>query len=494
MGVDCLGAEVWGGGLIGAGFAKVGYLGGRVVVDGPEFLGAEKEEALEAELTVMAVAFGIGTNQQFGNVEYEIHSDCMAAIETAGGYSAKADSQVLHGLVSAKAREARAVSCVVISHVKSHVGQPWNEGVDVIAKQFAAQTSTPQIAHLILPEGVDAVQFRKFSFIRHLSPEEQIQLPKIDSEGLHLTQPCFELPSEVIGQWYDGRAARSSKKKWRPSFDIKAMQINILTLNDEKRPKKASADKNKKNAPSARGGKKEYKGESQSLVGLDVPGRALLAQESCHRQGFNVVGLAETRDEHFAIRSSPHYIVISSGCSRNGAGSRTAGCQILLARVWKAKSGEAWELQEKNITVVHFEPRRLYIKVSAPFVPMNVTVNHGPGDPTTADECTEWWGNSTCIAQSKLPRNACHISCMDCNECLAENEQAGIGPLHSGTPSVRSEAVSFYPKGGWKTWRNSSNCTWHRYDYIAVCRGLFFEGGIFCLGGVGGGCCQGGQT
>lgn len=197
----------------GAGLTKICFIGGRGAVNGTNFIGAQEADSLESELPAMASTMSIIASGQFDGLgcrNFEVWADNTTAIQVAQGFDLKIDFCDLRSVVGARARDAKCGRRIEVKHIKGHIGHPWNETTDAIAKWFRQDMSLldTEVAERVTPEGAQAVDFRKFSFISSLPEEGQTQCPDSDKDGIEMLQPSMEIDAAVIAEVYNGLHGR----------------------------------------------------------------------------------------------------------------------------------------------------------------------------------------------------------------------------------------------------------------------------------------------
>ena len=108
------------------------------------------------------------------------------------GFMCSSESPTLVGVVQYLGRLARDKICLSARHVKRHVGHPWNEGCDIIAKMCAEQKLWfSSVMHHVIPEGVNPTEFRQLAFFTEASSEVVNQFPEVGRDWGSLCSTFF---------------------------------------------------------------------------------------------------------------------------------------------------------------------------------------------------------------------------------------------------------------------------------------------------------------
>ena len=479
----------------GGGFAFKGYRLCTVDTLGPDSVPLASREAKDGEHLALCTVLRMVLNGQFGEkARVIIHVDCQYSIMVSQGFTFRSHEDDVENLLSYLGRVCRYNKLAKIQHIKAHNLHPWNEFVDILAKEAARGGFRIPLRPFLFSEGLFGRSLSLW-FVHHLSPADQVQFPDINRDGV-VARPCdVAISADLIASSYTGKTENHEEGK---EVVIKTCEAsaNVLTLLAKNAAKKRQRKENKKIRRQAVFDK-PYKSSGPSsdpkkpkLVGLKVIGRTSTLQKDFYDAGATFIGIQEARTEGPSRRTTSLYHIVSGGSAKSGGkGATIHGCEAWVAKVLRDCEGNTYDVKPNHITLVYSDPRRLFVTVVAPFFSRKYVVLHAPS-PTNVAPYVEWLEETSCLLASHGFTS--FILTGDLNSDIVPGFFAGLGHHQATEPGDRSQAVSeFLYRHGvvlpstfaehqcsdiGKTWVGPKFS--HRYDYVGITADLYNTGPV----------------
>ena len=278
-------------------------------------------------------------------------------------------------------------------HLKAHVGHPWSEAVDNLAKAMAKQILWPPDPVTVVPQ---ALQGPMSSFAWMINSDQE-QIPAITAmRATFRAEGPFSKQAAPDATWHH---TTEVVKKENATLRIGFASANVLTLD---------------------GGK-----QSQQQKGLMQLGRIANLQAQFCESNCTIIGLQECRTTGAATRHSGSHLVFQSGANHQGV----RGCELWLDRVrpYAVAQKQQFRFEPTQVTITSFDDRHLLAVINAPHLQLRVLVVHAPYQGATDVELALWWQQIQAAIQ-RTPNTMPLVVLGDLN--------ARLGSVHS--PAVSS--------------------------------------------------------
>ena len=290
---------------------------------------------------------------------------------------------------------------VTTSEVRGHVGNPWNELADQVAKWAARENATLgdvpwQILHSFALDEFDA----KWTWMQGASKSHLQALPQLWQQSVLQIDP---IPHQPL--WPE-RVSALPTPSLRVEFAF--VSANVLALESVR-------------APDAQ--------------------RALRLDSQFHAKHFVIAGLQETRTPQ-GSRIIEHFQIYSSGGGGLSA-SQFLGCELWVHRFrplcWLGD--RAFTLKDFTVHVCHADDRRLLVHMHGP-IQLLCVVLHAPcvSSRCSQEEYEIWWQNTVQLVRHSS--NACHpvIMC-DANAPLWDSGHPRCGAVGAEAHNPQGEIL-----------------------------------------------------
>ena len=349
----------------------------------PDWIGAHSANNIDAELQAMVVAQTL-VLKEIGQGTLVIRPDLQFSHHLAALRVGARNDQTLPAIVAALG--SLTGSQVLIHEVRGHVGDPWNEMADRLAK-FAMHSSG---IHGRFPQQA----------VRHLATH------KLHREwlwwGLAPATHKAAFPTEKDhGEWLITPCQGTVSLNWQvPSPGAHATQLkcSIATVN----------------VCSAR--------DNERCPGRPKGARATRLDQQLHHDRIAIAGLQETRMPQ-GQRTTQHYCIFASGGQQCGK-SIHFGTEIWISKAIAVASdsqGRPIYLGKEKPHVLHADPRRLILRFTGTFR-LTIIAAHAPCLSThnSSDDVAQWWHDFTQICQD-IDDGGGLVCCIDANAPLASH-------------------------------------------------------------------------
>ena len=432
----------------------LGWLCEKITTDreAPGWSGAEKNGSHEAELTALLFAgwWALHLDSDIG-ITF-IFDNIAAGMISAGRWNPQTKGSLpeavrgLHQWLENKSR--RPQIRVSYEHTKAHVGNPWNELADGLAKWAAKSGQTlfkneaAILADYILgpcPKLSRMVWFWK------LFQEDPAYPPTSGDqvEWARLDESSFKKPN-FVDQQRPGTTESTNEL-----FALRVVTYNVATLSE----------------------KEDVWASKPEFL------RAQLEQRQVA-----IAALQETRAKQQLLLETPNYYrVISSACKGQG------GTELWFSKSYKYPDGSTWH--RDDFTVTFFDPELLCMTIKTPYGLLGIVNGHAPHSARDDDDRLTWWQNFE--RQSKRLQNCFLVMwCGDFNAQFEPSDGMQIGELtdvncnHNGQLCIKVAAHQdmWIPStflachfGPNPTWFSAKCPEGKRLDYFALTNKLQYK-------------------
>ena len=414
--------------------------------DHPWYVGATHlgSAVAEREALFWALLWRIGYNSSLPTV---FRSDSMLAIGQAAGTLGPAacdlsfkmlrgSAQLLHSAIGAGFH---------LDHVFGHAGDPWNELVDMLAKQEAKSSFYLKRPDIDIPHLRGKLPFLWMIFdADHGTPGFAGQGFDAFSPSLPpLTAPLPEPSPSCTSRAFD--------------FGLSIASANVLSMY---------------NSENGFGGKLDYLRTQFIATKLNLLG----VQEARTQEGLSL--------KHGVLRL----------CSGSLQGQGGVELWVNLGQPFAHRGKRAILFQKRDFHVAHRDPHRLLVRIQNDQICFWCIVLHAPHSGSSLMHRSAWWAETQSILQQFVEPHEDLVACMDANAAPGQADgYAVLGTgfsVSSGTPLLREfldqhslclPLTGLMHCGTRTTWvsPDDGECT---IDYVAVpctwlhivhnCRGL----------------------
>ena len=337
---------------------------------------------------------------------------------------------------------------ITVTHLHGHCHNPWNELVDVIARQTAdgQHPETPNAMNDLLT----IANASKWQWILTLPPNERLQYPP-DHNDHFLVTPQTTTPDIT-------HIAHTQKLPQRvtatsTTIDIKIATANILTGS--------------------------FSTTTKTVEVGQVPGRIQLILDQAHTEGVHILFLHEVRAPEEDTRSPTDYHIIFTA-SQNGNYGEAIAISKTLPYATTAKTRHY--LDPKAIHLIISQPRRLLAHYADSHYQCFLLGLHGPSilQPTDYDKALQYWTDTSQLVTKHCPPQVPLIGGMDSNSPLGSIQSDFVGPINAEEQTIIGDIVHDFlrkhkltlpatkipqPDDG-KTWTSPDGLTQKRHDHI----------------------------
>ena len=329
------------------------WFAGRVCTSehSPLWMGASKQGVQEAELTALCYAqlwaLSVCRLDSFG-----VRSDSLVSVQSSCGHWQCAADNLLARTCRSLAQATEAIGVrpwMSIQHIPAHQGHAWNELADTLAKA-AVRCDPCFLFHLDIGAWVRDRAIESLWLILATLTQPR-QWPQLQGSCLLAGASGAPLPG---GRFFGVPT--------RPARDVASCKWRCLRI--------VTANVQSLDGGPWHDGVHAYEG------------RAGFIREQMLHHRVHVVALQEARTQRAETLLSSNYIRLCSGRTSSGH---------LGVEAWFLRQdlGDGISFSPEDLTVVHFTPRLLCVKVSSPHLCALVVVIHAP---VAADaERDAWW-------------------------------------------------------------------------------------------------------
>ena len=285
-----------------------------------------------------------------------------------------------------------------ISEVRGHIGDPWNELADQIAKwALRTQDSLGHVRWKVLAEFQRDASDAKWAWLQMASPSFLASLPPLWQGRFLQLDPVADAPL------YNDQQADPEENPF--AFDFRIATANVLSLETQR------------------------DSSSQRTERFDY---------QCNAQRLCIVGAQETRTLQ-GTRLSTNYQIFSSGASGR-ANAQLLGCELWVHRTYTLFSlpdGRTFRSNDFKIHICHADARRLSVHFSGP-VNFQCYVLHAPCISSTCSvqQLEAWWQDTIDIVHQG-PSVAFQLALCDANAPLDADGTGLCG--HNGAEPMSAQ-------------------------------------------------------
>ena len=356
----------------------------------PEWFGASSATNIDAELQAMVVAQLAALSME-SVAPVVIRPDLQFSHDLADRRVGARKDDVLAAMLASLGSLMHPG--ITVQEVRGHVGNPWNELADVIAKAAASQ-------------GLSCGRFP-------LQAARQLAQSKLLREwmwwGLAPQQHKAAFPAECApGEWQvspcQASVVSTFSSPLRTSEQAVQVKCSVASVN----------------VCSAR--------DTGKSSGKTKGARAARLDQQLHSHGIAIAGIQESRMPQ-GQRITTNYSVLASGHQQCGK-SLHFGTELWVSRtipIAEDSSGAPVFLGRERPTVLHADPRRLFVRFDGALA-FTVIVAHAPclSDHNEKDEVKAWWHEFATLCQKFDDGNGV-ICCIDANAPLASHQTSLYG-------------------------------------------------------------------
>ena len=362
-------------------------------------------------------------------------------------FSAPANGSLLRSLV--QLCETKFQITLHHWHVRGHRGEAGNELVDELARAASEghQISDIQGWFTLIQDHrwIQALEWAWIFFDPHYAPS-------IHDNKLYVPARPTTWPNANDLAVFQGQKHVKAKDQKTAQFELRFCTYNAMTLK--------SADQN------------------YSEFGTPSKLENLLRQMDFAKVQFFAV--QETRLKRLASRNDDRYLLYHSPASAQGHFGILVGISK-SAPIGRSSDGRSIFITDKDVSIVHSDPRRLLLRIHGPQFRCLLLAGHAPHTGQAQTEIEEWWTNTqrcipACYSQWDLvclldasarvgAESTHHIGHWDAEDA-DEKAQAFIDFVTAQNlllPSTFEE----YHRGPSTTWAHSRGAE-RRIDYVAV--------------------------
>ena len=404
----------------------------------PWYIGANQvgSAIAEREALTWAMIWRLGFNCRLPTV---FRSDSLLTIGQANGslgaLSCDMSFQTLRGCF--QALEAALGDDIDINHVFGHLGDPWNEMADTLAKAEARQSFFLARPNIDIPKLVTKLPFLWMIFDRSHG------LPDFTGMGFDLRAP--NLPHPTPPKKPDRDAVPQSKQV---SMHLSIASANVLSLG----------------------------ATEQGFAGkLDY-----LRSQFCDLR-LNLLGLQEARSDE-GMSQKQGVLRLCSGSER-GCWGVELWVNLLQPFAYVNKKGICF--QKKDFHVAHRDARRLLVNINNAHFQAWCLVAHAPQSGTPMLDRQTWWQTTSDLLERHVGAGEQLFLCVDAN--AAPGVPDGVSVFQEGfrtsssTPLLRElldvfdlclPITSALHEGSTTTWTSPDDGEF-TIDYVAIPRRWF---------------------
>jgi len=348
---------------------------------------------------------------------------------------------------------------VAWNYVKAHVGNPWNEGADALAKYAALHNQGSDESHfweqwMHNESGQVALQWLWYVELMVIA-DPRVPLLR------HEQMVCFvHNPMQHQFDHVDQPTSAPSDNSRQPvkhiacTFDFTIATANVLTLANE----------------------------SKSVSSIS---RQFVLMQQFEAANCIIVGVQETRHQHVTGANNEHYHIYSHRATKTGQD----GIQL-----WISKKIPAWPngpvIAAQDVRIVASAPNFIIAKIKIHIWRCIILTGRAPHSGRPREEAHAFWNHITGILQKQgagLPV----IFCGDANAHLGEYVTSAVGPLHPDTENQAGQIFHnwmiqhnlFAPATFPEHHADAEHCTFvapggeceKRIDYVALPRDVLFN-------------------
>ena len=350
----------------------VGYANGPLVTTpiSDFFLGANDVNALEAEISAMQWALIWPLAWEGHEIPpVVIHGDNLMTIEATLAHwrIPTKNSQELHTPKLCRyllQRLRQSKKDITMKHQKGHIGMPWNELADAIAKDTIHN-------------------WRKYDDRRTRLAREIMLNPMAPHAWWNCGQGKMLPPAWSSHIFEPPNAYEGIPRTYQPEHDDKKEKCKVTCINMATINVFSSLDKK-----------------------AHFANRRAATAAQCHQENLHLVGIQEARTTKDMCKYNPSYIMLTSKANRRGQ----YGTELWISRSMQI-AGET--IKEQQLRVIHSEPTMMTIVIDHPSWNCDVIVGHAPQakDP----QADEWWKRlKDQVTERKKKGRQCLILA-DCN-------------------------------------------------------------------------------
>ena len=427
----------------------------------PYHAGEVEEDALTAEQLAFfwCLTWVVDTAPAF-RAPVVVHSDCQTAARGAFGQAQPASTgkpvgRPLHEAVSILRHGASCVVPLTYQHVSSHTGVVGNELCDTLAK-IARETWESETSRCLPMWSCRLVRhpLAVWSWTMFSTLPDMPSLYAFEAEAFRLqTHPAPPLPPPP-----PVAATAPARRRAEAFLELRLLSFNVLSLLD------------------AKDGLPDTVGPGQ---GLRVIGKREVLKRQLMALQVHLTGLQETRLPDTAVCPDADFFMFQAGATANSRLGVALWASKHVAYAWEGDRPYYFSLD--YFTMLDFSPRHIVLRVSAPYLRLQVVVAHAPHERCETDSAFSFWsrvfasldygiGADPIVLLADTNGHFGSVHTCAVGELAPEEENEPARVLHEWLLTARLFLPSTFPachSGETKTWRSPQG-TYRRLDFIAL--------------------------
>eukprot|EP00435_Cladocopium_sp_Y103_P037589 s516_g10.t1 len=327
----------------------------------PHFLGAQYPDNISAELTATIIAM--------------LSSLCMEDLgQVVVRPDLKLSAMLAEDLWNCRAHHMLAALCQLVGgwfakvfgklvEVRGHTQHPWNDLADSLAKHVVYDPCPVGCVSLRACHDLIAAGDISWAWLVGELPSLKCCFPPETDIASWKIEPCWHKP--VLPP---SGSANVSSEPHAVQFTVGS--ANVLALGTE----------------------------DVAVPAATCSERALRLDAQWHVKAVAVIGLQESRRDQGCVEM-PHYFGFASGFQQTARATHF-GCELWLHKTLPLDSAGTLTWKDFKATVVHADPRRLFVNLRHSTLAVSFVVLHAPCKTahTSIQELSDWWDHTCRLA------------------------------------------------------------------------------------------------
>ena len=318
-----------------------------------------------------------------------------------------------------------------VAHVRGHAGDVWNELADFLAKTEAS------CSHNLLRQDIDFRVFGRIIPYLWMILDSHCGLPPFTETGFDVQPPDLPPRQPRLTPTHDD----GPRKACQLTCSLATFNVGSLFVK-----------------PDGFGGKIQYLRQQMKEHALNF----LVIQEARSPPGLSM---------------ADDILRIAGGDANGHFGVEL---WIALKQPIAFHAGKARYLSRSHVQLLHHDPRRPVVRIACPYLDCYVMVLHAPQSGRSNQERTQWWSETTGIAND-LCRDQPVFVLMDANAKTGPSLVPVVFEHGDACSGSTSHLISFLEdlqlclpctcdvhRGEHHTWTSPDGSSVHRIDFVAV--------------------------
>ena len=428
----------------------------KTITVGSTSIAGENGAIIWALLWAINISNDIWMHQGRANISFTFNFDATSAGYVAAGYWSSTLEPCWRITMRSLAQlltTRHGIDHLAWQYVQAHVGHPWNEGADALAKYAAQFNQGHDESHYWeqwMRNDDKQVALQWLWYVEMMATADP-RVPLLCNEMMVCPTSGTALP---ISAPHDSAASLPRTEADVEKFDLTIATANVLTLANEV-----------KNASSI--------------------SRQLLLMQQFEKANCIIIGVQETRHQHVTGANNEFYHIYGHKATKNGQD----GVQL-----WISKKIPAWPngptISPQDVRIVDSAPNYIVAKVKIHSWRCIIITGRAPHSARPHEEVRAFWNHLTGILHKKgagLPV----IYCGDANAHLGDFVTKAVGPLHPDAENLAGHHFHnwmlhhnlFVPATFPEHHRGNEHCTYvtpggdceKRIDYIALPQEITYD-------------------